>query len=409
MANYSLLTVLPLLSSLVLAQTKSAGDHEARFRAGQHDVHSQKMGRSDPAQLGGKTEKTDSPLPPEFMLYSLSGDSLKSFEVTQMVQIIQNLYQLDSNDLSQAQTFAQRVQTDHWNGVASNDSQQWNELTESRLQYSMNFFSEHSSSSISQQWAQLMGSREFREINKKINDIEHRYPWSFMERLTELEPLLPAAKVAEARKEWNKRRGRLSREIAISGLLEQGTARSAASASNPAAQAKPVPRSAASNMKAQSNNPAGAQKPAVASARPQVVTPPNNPHNPRSTNVPPPPNGRPGMPAGTPANSGPTRPLNEWERYVQEFITRYDLDASQTNAALSILRDLTARAVQIQKVNDPKMVAANQMTDPRQKQKYMDDLKRPIDDLFYELQRRLNGLPTAAQLTKGGGQTPGRR
>ncbi len=102
-----------------------------------------------------------------------------------------------------------------------------------------------------------------------------------------------------------------------------------------------------------------------------------------------------------PVRSEPARPLNDWERYVLEFIQRYDLSETQKNSAMAILRDMTSRALQIQKANEDRMKAAEKMTDARAKADRIKELNAPIDGLFDRMKVRLDNLLTAAQRAQG--------
>ena len=102
-----------------------------------------------------------------------------------------------------------------------------------------------------------------------------------------------------------------------------------------------------------------------------------------------------------PTRSEPARPLNDWERYVLEFIERYDLSETQKNSAMAILRDMTNRALQIQKSNEDRMKAAEKMTDARAKADRIKELNAPIDGLFDRMKARLDNLLTAAQRAHG--------
>lgn len=99
----------------------------------------------------------------------------------------------------------------------------------------------------------------------------------------------------------------------------------------------------------------------------------------------------------TPVKAPPARPLNEWEKYVLDFIERYELTTTQRNAAMAILRDMTARAQQIQSANADRMKAAEAMTDARAKSERIKELNAPIDGLFERMKLRLENLLTAAQ------------
>ena len=96
------------------------------------------------------------------------------------------------------------------------------------------------------------------------------------------------------------------------------------------------------------------------------------------------------------------RPLNEWEKYVLDFIDKYDLTTTQRNSAMSILRDLTSRADQIEKANRPRIAAAEKIRDPKVRKKRLEELNKTVDSLFHALRQRLDRLLTASQRKKSG-------
>jgi len=101
-----------------------------------------------------------------------------------------------------------------------------------------------------------------------------------------------------------------------------------------------------------------------------------------------------------------------WDRYVEEFIRDFNLDDSQSEAALSILRECKQRAQDYRnnKRDDFRQVEerlrdakrADQSPDVRaSKLKVWKQIERslnkPILDMFLELQERLEPIPTDAQ------------
>lgn len=106
----------------------------------------------------------------------------------------------------------------------------------------------------------------------------------------------------------------------------------------------------------------------------------------------------------TPAPRVPTvppRPLSEWEKYVLDFIEKHQLTETQKNAAMAILRDVTARANQIQLANESRKKSIDAMQDPKAKNEKMKELNAPIDGLFERLRVRLENLLTAQQRDLG--------
>lgn len=92
-----------------------------------------------------------------------------------------------------------------------------------------------------------------------------------------------------------------------------------------------------------------------------------------------------------------------WELYVRQFITRYNLDEAQQTTARAILADLQGRAAKYWEqhaeeynalTRGPDSLTREQMNEHRNR---LAALEAPINELFDELVRRLDRLPTIAQ------------
>ncbi|MFH1418929.1 MAG: hypothetical protein ABII12_11680 [Planctomycetota bacterium] len=93
----------------------------------------------------------------------------------------------------------------------------------------------------------------------------------------------------------------------------------------------------------------------------------------------------------TPAILSPR--ASKWRRVTQSFCERYKLDDTQRTSAEAILRDLEARAARFEQVHGAKL---QQLVDEGQ----ADELRQhmgPLDEMFVELRKRLDALPTAKQ------------
>ncbi len=97
--------------------------------------------------------------------------------------------------------------------------------------------------------------------------------------------------------------------------------------------------------------------------------------------------------------------LDSWQQYVADFISAYGLDAGQQTTAQSCLTELRSRAIahrdryrdEIARLED--RIAASAGTD-EELGEIKDQLNRlygPIDDMFKELQTRLEQVPTGDQ------------
>ncbi|UCG16843.1 MAG: hypothetical protein JSV19_02175 [Phycisphaerales bacterium] len=104
--------------------------------------------------------------------------------------------------------------------------------------------------------------------------------------------------------------------------------------------------------------------------------------------------------------------LDAWSRFVDEFCETYELDRMQRVTAHSILKEMQERAeayrdrrrVEIEKlehlIND--QTPGNEDLVKRQ----AEELYGPIDEMFQELRRRLEALPTPAQVRRAGAADP---
>jgi len=90
-------------------------------------------------------------------------------------------------------------------------------------------------------------------------------------------------------------------------------------------------------------------------------------------------------------------PLDEWERYVRDFIKTYDCTPEQTHSALSILGELKDRASRHERAATAQTDRANSIKDRRKRKKRLDEINAPINRLFNQLKRRLDGLLTSHQ------------
>ncbi len=89
--------------------------------------------------------------------------------------------------------------------------------------------------------------------------------------------------------------------------------------------------------------------------------------------------------------------LHPWEKFVLEFIQRYGLSTAQQSAAMAILKDVRARADRIERSNQGRFAEAGSIEDDKLREKRLAELQKPIDQLFEEMKRRLDGLLSASQ------------
>jgi hypothetical protein len=100
--------------------------------------------------------------------------------------------------------------------------------------------------------------------------------------------------------------------------------------------------------------------------------------------------------------------LEVWDQYVEQFIRLYDLDEAQRTTALSCLSELKQRALahrdhrkeDIAKLEKRIKEHKGSEEDLAEIKKQLAELYGPIDDMFGELKRRLESIPTAEQRAK---------
>jgi hypothetical protein len=93
----------------------------------------------------------------------------------------------------------------------------------------------------------------------------------------------------------------------------------------------------------------------------------------------------------------PDAALGPWERYVRDFVRRYQLDVSQQATAASVLRSLQEQRTLYEATKQADFQAARQIQDESIRQKQLDYLNDPVKHLFEELKSQLERIPTAAQ------------
>jgi len=220
---------------------------------------------------------------------------------------------------------------------------------------------------------ELRRNKGFTKILRNIRLFERRHPHRFINLMNRIEPLLDPAGVELAHRQWRKRAAAVRPSVKIGGLLAGLSTK----------RFKKPPHAAVVQNPGSQKNPRHAKRgseggnPKAAARRAKTL----NRRTPRRA-------------------ASPARPLSDWEKYVRDFIKRYDLTPSQTNAALSILKELTSRAVQIEKANRDQQAAAERITDAKERRRRLLELSKPVEGLFGELNRRLDGLLTAAQRQK---------
>ena len=99
----------------------------------------------------------------------------------------------------------------------------------------------------------------------------------------------------------------------------------------------------------------------------------------------------------------PSRSLDAWESHVRQFISRHRFSTGQANSAMAILKEVRSQAKTYESRHQKELKrleravsVAEPAARPRLKEQ-LHELRRPIDDLFDELHRRLDGLLSEEQ------------
>lgn len=96
------------------------------------------------------------------------------------------------------------------------------------------------------------------------------------------------------------------------------------------------------------------------------------------------------------------RRASEWRKYVDEFSATHALDAGQRNAAEGILRSMESQAVSFEAARGESIQRLRAAGNEAALAKEL----KPLDDLFTELKKRLDALPTAKQRAAAKEQRP---
>lgn len=103
-------------------------------------------------------------------------------------------------------------------------------------------------------------------------------------------------------------------------------------------------------------------------------------------------------PAPAPPAIEPKR--HPWEIHAEQYAARHDLSAEQRAAAAAIVRELIARERSYRASRRQDFEAMEQIPSPAERNARRAELETPIDELFKELNQRLDDVLTAAQRGK---------
>jgi len=111
------------------------------------------------------------------------------------------------------------------------------------------------------------------------------------------------------------------------------------------------------------------------------------------------------QPGGGPGRGAPPS-RHPWDVYTRQFVAEHKLDAAQTTAARSILKDCKERAGAVRRSQAEDREKARDIEDAKARVERVMELNEPIKDLFEELKTRLDALLTAKQIDSGSGEEP---
>jgi len=99
--------------------------------------------------------------------------------------------------------------------------------------------------------------------------------------------------------------------------------------------------------------------------------------------------------------------MDLWDKYVAEFIERYDLDEGQKTTVQSMLTEMKERATAHRDRHrsdmeqlEERIQRGGDVKEQEEVKKQLVELYGPIDDMFAELQRRMEAIPTKEQIAR---------
>ncbi|MFQ5502956.1 MAG: hypothetical protein ACE5EQ_11765 [Phycisphaerae bacterium] len=341
-------------------------------------------------------------------LYLLQPQALRELETSELSLIAEHMYGLDATEKARVEAEIVRIQDARW--IDKDGNHTYSDLITKRASRFQTLTGGAELETLSPvELAKIRVDREFAKINGDIRRFERKHPVQFSVIAEQLETVIDPSKVSAAQAEWRDRAGKLPGPFKARHLLRgiqtrrfTGNKQGGRSVGARPGVVKPKIMAVGPAVKKRPPARAGRSTPPKATLKPP---PPKNAGI-KSVRKP-----KPTIKSkrGSRRPTERARPLNEWEKYVRDFIVEYDLSEAQRNASLSILREMTARAVRIEKVNQDRITEAEKISDRKRRTKRLKELKEPIDRLFHDMKLRLDGLLTAAQRIKTTGSKSKRR
>ncbi len=315
----------------------------------------------------------------ELLTYGLTPEQFRELESTELITLVEAIYRPEKAEQDRVAAEIGRIQAGRWEN--NPDIQPYTDLLSKRaVRYQALSQELNPTDSPWKQIRQLRRDPEFSKLLSDIKQFEYKHTHNLNGHLEQIESLIDPAKVEQAHQDWPRRVRSLRAVVQVARLCDGLQTRkvllqqqdpSAAKAGEPALSKLPPP--------APGTNRSRRQGPQTPRERVQAAPAPSTERS---------------------------RPLNEWEKYVYEFIERYELTEAQSNSALAILRELSSRAAQLETMNRDRLAAAEKITDLKVRQERIAGLSKPTDDLFGQLKQRLDRLLSAEQRNNAANQPP---
>ena len=224
-----------------------------------------------------------------------------------------------------------------------------------------------------QAWRRMRENPEYQKIQQRIDELDQKYPFDMMASIQRIEKLIPEEQVKKAHARFEEQRAQWQQRQDQNQGNRRGNRRDRQRGQDRPGEASPPPPAGGADKPAADAGKAkaDAERAAAEAAKRAAETPP---------------------PAAA--------PMHPWEKYVREFIARYELSEAQATSAQAVLKDVMKRAAQIEATYAKQIAEAEQIKDRAARETRLKELNKPMDQLFDELKRRLDTLLTAQQRAK---------
>lgn len=318
----------------------------------------------------------------QYELYTKGPDEIRALETEEMVEIAKQMYGLNDREIPSVRAEIERIQHKRW--MADEDAAEYVRLLSERERLCRDASAgSEPGESVRAKLSRLRRNREFAKTLSDLRKYERDHKHAFVDFTEPIEALIAPRKVKEAHRLWQRRsRSReLQTGLRLKGLM-RGLSTKRPTNRDGDKKATGTPKIDRGAPRPAKGKKSGGPAPAGKGARPPSRKKPSRPGGARPP--------------------GPSKPVGQWENVVVAFIDRHGLSPTQTNAAWSILKDVSSRAAQIQRAGESMKADAQRIADAKQRKARLARLQYPIDALFQELQQRLDGLLTAEQRSRFG-------